>query len=79
MPTTTRSVRSIKRGAPGGESRRGAVPGLPEHTDARGSSLAIHSDAGNSRSIVIGAGFAGIASALRLAAAGRRVTLIDRL
>jgi len=34
---------------------------------------------GGPRSVVVGAGFAGIASALRLAAGGHRVTLVDRL
>ena len=37
------------------------------------------SGGGGPRAVVIGSGFAGIASALRLAAGGQRVTLVDRL
>lgn len=51
---------------PAGESRRDPfAPADPSHNGAR--------------AVVVGAGFAGIASALRLAARGARVTLVDRL
>ena len=79
MPTEAPSVRSTSRGAPGGESRRGAIHAPREPGRTMSKTPSIHRDESQSRSVVIGAGFAGIASALRLAAAGRRVTLVDRL
>lgn len=74
--------RRAKQGVLGGESRRDAFT-LPEHQNGslKGgqAAAAIHSGQRDGRAVVIGAGFAGIASALRLAATGTRVTLVDRL
>ncbi|MEO0513491.1 MAG: phytoene desaturase family protein [Planctomycetota bacterium] len=73
-----------------GQSRRVSFP-RPEHDSAGGltgggatnspghAAPRVHADASGKRSVVIGAGFAGIAVALRLAAQGARVTLVDRL